>query len=861
MLLSSYVVTNAGDPSRLVLGLTLRAAVADANAHPGPDTITFSKTAFAPGSLHTITLTRGELLLSDTSGATTITGPGASTLAISGNSISRIFDINSGVTANISGLMLTDGAGTPLSMYGNGGGAISNRGNLTVTSSTFAGNSVTEPATSVGDVAGGAIASGGSLTLKNCIFSGNSAYEPPNVVNSLVMGGAIWTSDQNLIIGCQFDGNSAIGSVGSDGGARGGAIEGGPLTITSCTFADNIAIGGRSDGIGTPGGDAFGGAIDGVATLTSCTISGNQAIGGNSRYYSGGRARGGGVSGVGSLAISGCQISDNTATAGNDSALITRTHPDPLYPAEGGGIYCDGTLTLTNSTVSGNTAVGGAATYQYSQGCLAKGGGIYAYGGTVNVAQSSITGNSATGGAGSPSHRAIIFVPAVFGGPGGDARGGGIYFSSSVSATITDSTIADNAATGGAGGSAAKGAPDGVTMAGTGGKASGGGIYSAFPFTLLDSTASGNVASGGAGGAGYTPTADSGLPPIAPGISGTAVGGGITSFSILKIATLIDNTIVSADMANGVFNDISASVSGSHNLIGVGGGLTNGVNGNHVGANNPGLLPLGNYGGPTLTMLPMVGSPVIDAGSNALIPAGLTTDQRGLPRIFGNSVDIGADEAIYLTLSGNVFKDINGDGIHQSNEPGLARWQVYLDLANTGVLTGGDPVAVTDSKGNYTLRFAPMSTKPLTLREVRQNNWRRTKPPGIYPQGFYTISPTAGSVMHLDFGNSTTALVSGDVFNDANSNGRQDLGEKGLVNVRVYVDLNKDGKFESNERSALTDAQGNWSIAGLAPGSYIFRVVQPHGYKPTAPANGVLSLTLTSGQTLTGKLFGEHAIG
>ena len=104
------------------------------------------------------------------------------------------------------------------------------------------------------------------------------------------------------------------------------------------------------------------------------------------------------------------------------------------------------------------------------------------------------------------------------------------------------------------------------------------------------------------------------------------------------------------------------------------------------------------------------------------------------------------------------------------------------------------------------------------------------------------------------------ALVSGAVFNDVNANGKQDAGEKGLANVRVYVDLNKDGKFESNERNALTNASGNWSIAGLAPGSYVIRVVQPQGYKPTVPAKGSFSLTLSSGQTVTGKLFGEQAV-
>jgi len=41
----------------------------------------------------------------------------------------------------------------------------------------------------------------------------------------------------------------------------------------------------------------------------------------------------------------------------------------------------------------------------------------------------------------------------------------------------------------------------------------------------------------------------------------------------------------------------------------------------------------------------LAGSPALDAGSNALVPAGVTTDQRGLPRISNGTVDIGAFES------------------------------------------------------------------------------------------------------------------------------------------------------------------------------------------------------------------------
>jgi len=69
---------------------------------------------------------------------------------------------------------------------------------------------------------------------------------------------------------------------------------------------------------------------------------------------------------------------------------------------------------------------------------------------------------------------------------------------------------------------------------------------------------------------------------------------------------------------------------------------------------DPTLAPLGNFGGPTQTILPLPGSPAICAGS-ASLATGLTTDQRGFPRTTsytGNGgtttcVDAGAVGAVH----------------------------------------------------------------------------------------------------------------------------------------------------------------------------------------------------------------------
>ncbi|MGD1086574.1 MAG: choice-of-anchor Q domain-containing protein, partial [Verrucomicrobiota bacterium] len=73
---------------------------------------------------------------------------------------------------------------------------------------------------------------------------------------------------------------------------------------------------------------------------------------------------------------------------------------------------------------------------------------------------------------------------------------------------------------------------------------------------------------------------------------------------------------------------------------------------NDITNGDPMLSALDNYGGPTLTTLPLPGSPAIDAGSDTVTNF-LATDQRGLPRLSGLHVDIGAVElqqAVVKTL-------------------------------------------------------------------------------------------------------------------------------------------------------------------------------------------------------------------
>ena len=92
-----------------------------------------------------------------------------------------------------------------------------------------------------------------------------------------------------------------------------------------------------------------------------------------------------------------------------------------------------------------------------------------------------------------------------------------------------------------------------------------------------------------------------------------------------------------------------------HNLIGIidynsSGWLTSDLNGTNAHPLNPDLSQMGAHGGPTATQVPLPGSPAIGAGSVALIPAGVTTDQRGFARVVGGKADIGAVELQHTSV-------------------------------------------------------------------------------------------------------------------------------------------------------------------------------------------------------------------
>ncbi len=103
----------------------------------------------------------------------------------------------------------------------------------------------------------------------------------------------------------------------------------------------------------------------------------------------------------------------------------------------------------------------------------------------------------------------------------------------------------------------------------------------------------------------------------------------------------------------------------------------------------------------------------------------------------------------------------------------------------------------------------------------------------------------------------STGSISGTVFNDGNQDGVFDAGDTALAQRVIYIDANNNGKLDSGEKTADANSSGVYTFTGLAAGTYIIRRSDtPAGYTYSEPVSGFYSITLTAGQTVSGKDIG-----
>jgi hypothetical protein len=241
--------------------------------------------------------------------------------------------------------------GTPLTVInctltGNSafdGAAIWSNGPLTITDSILRGNSTSR------DGFGGAISNFGNATLTSTTLSGNTASAGGGILNSNV--GTLVLIDSTL------SGNTALNTTLGAGIGGGIYTEGGSVTATNCTFSGNSA-------------DRLGGGIENsftTLTLTSCTLSGNSAGSVGGGIFGGGSLRNTIVAGNTALAaapdVQGTVNSQGHNLIGNGdggsgyaSTDLVGTTANPIDPKLG-PLQDNGGPTLTMALLPGSPAV------------------------------------------------------------------------------------------------------------------------------------------------------------------------------------------------------------------------------------------------------------------------------------------------------------------------------------------------------------------------------------------------------------------------------------------------------------------------------------------------------------------------
>jgi hypothetical protein len=201
-----------------------------------------------------------------------------------------------------------------------------------------------------------------------------------------------------------------------------------------------------------------------------------------------------------------------------------------------------------------------------------------------------------------------------------------------------------------------------------------------------------------------------------------------------------------------------------------------------------------------------------------------------------------------LTLSGTVFNDANGDGIHQNSEATLSGRTVTLQIAGKG--TKGQKTSKTDAAGNFS--FANLAIGNYVVKVTLPAHWKSTTASAAGDA--ISLQPGAAPAS-LQFGQTNAGNISGLVFLDSNHNGTHQAAEAGLAGWTVILTQNGS---TTPTFTTTTSANGAYSFSKVPIGPYHLSIVEKTGYSAAARDKTSYSLNLTALQNITADNFGQQ---
>jgi hypothetical protein len=694
---------------------SLRAAIDDANAG-GSDgvTITLSAGTYTLNQCGPTgpddTNTAGDLDATG-SGPLTITGLGTGATIKQTCSGERVLDQRGTALLSLQNVTITGGRATGRPAVG---GGVRAAGPIWVDHSTVADNSArgdvgTTEVFQGADARGGGLSAVGPVTVISSTFAANVAAGGNAVTPSVqgVSGGSAWggaidTTAAVTLSASTFSTNAANGGTdgrsvqfppsmpgGPGGSATGGGVSGGAIHATNVTLDQNVATG--TDGawernmqpcgpfvicpvvVGYPGGWAIGGAMAsaGAVSLDEVTATANHAISGQGTAAWGdfdyNVGLGGAVRAVGPLDVSGGTFRGNTArTAGGavESAAGVTVNGVRMEDNRGGyegGAATGAQVSVVGSTFTGNRAAMGGAVQ--SRGAIDIGGSRFErnLAGGTNATPMGVNGWAALGGA-VASRGVLVARTSTF------LENGHLPISSS---PLGGSCC--GASKGGALWSAANVDLDQVTVAHNVSRSIGGGVAAeSGSVNATNSTFTANRTEPPSGSIAYAGAIwAKQIDLTASTVTGNSGAQGL-------LGALTTRQSILADQSGGTMCDAALDTTSAGNNWTDEQSCHLDDPSDHVDDAALLLGPLQDNGGPTPTLEPAFGSPVIDA-----VPAVscVAADQRGTHRPQGAACEVGAVEVVPEATINHTFTVLPAGG---------PRIEGTLTFANEGPSTASD---------------------------------------------------------------------------------------------------------------------------------------------------------------------------
>ncbi len=179
-------------------------------------------------------------------------------------------------------------------------------------------------------------------------------------------------------------------------------------------------------------------------------------------------------------------------------------------------------------------------------------------------------------------------------------------------------------------------------------------------------------------------------------------------------------------------------------------------------------------------------------------------------------------------IGDTVYLDLNGNGVQDPGEPGVANQTVLLGwVSPDGRVTF--PVT-TDENGMYLFDGLPAGDYDVTVVNGIVNDAVNTGDPGVAGPSIgdstNTLTLTPGQVdLGQDFGYQGENTIGDRIWFDTNGDGVDDAGEPGLEGVEVTVvwfgpDNQPGTDDDVTLPTQLTDANGDYSFTGLPDGNF-----------------------------------------